>query len=227
MTLTKAEKARAMAYKRPALGSMGFHAIMDELSDIQAECDEVQYWIDSEDGTLLDAFDGDTEQEWEFKMAFADLSAGCYNLLDVLYDWGDAEDFDDCTVALIGNRYDLVGYDGYQEDYFSLTGYEAELAQTEAGKRLMRLTKAEMIAHIGQALGTLLAYYDLRQKYDYLKAAMDVLRDENHSIIQRLKDIDAAYRKAADCKWRYEAEPLWEAFERLTKDLPDRVWVET
>jgi len=223
---TKAEKARALAYKRPALASMGFRSMMEELETIQEACDEVQYWIDTEDGTLLDAFDGDTEQEWEFKIAFSDLSSNCYSLLDVLWDWGDADDYDDCTVALIGNRYDLVGYDSVQEDYWSLAGYEAGLAETEAGKRLMRLTKAEMIAHIGQALGTLLAYYDLRHQYDYLKAAMDILRDENHSIIQRMKDIDAAYQKAADCEWQYEARPLWDAFEKLTKDLPERIWVE-
>lgn len=65
---------------------------------------------------------------------------------------------DDCTVALIGNRYNTLGYDSEEEDYFSLTGYEQELAQTEAGKRLMRMTKAEMISTIGQCFGITLAF---------------------------------------------------------------------
>ena len=224
---TKAEKARALAYKRPALSSMGYRTIMEELELIQEACDEVQYWIDSDDGTLLDAFDGDTEQEWEFKLAFADLSAGCYQLIDCIYDSVETEEsFDDCTVALIGNRYEVIGFDGYQEDYVSLARYEEELAETEAGKRLMRLTKKEMIAQIGMSFGILLAFYDLRHKYDYLQAAMDVLRDENHSVIQLMKDVDAAYNAAASVQWDYEAKPFWEKFERLVRDLPERMWVE-
>jgi len=227
MEQTRAEKARALAYKRPALSSMGYEALMEELEEIQEACDEVQYWIDSDDGTLLDAFDGDTEQEWEFRLAFGELSAGCYQLSDCIYDSVEsAESFDDCTVALIGNRYEVIGFDGYQEDYVSLTRYEEELAETEAGKRLMRLTKKEMIAQIGLSFGILLAFYDLRHKYDYLKAAMDVLRDENHSVIQLMKDVDAAYDAAASAQWNFEAEPLWKKFEQLIEGLPERMWVE-
>ena len=48
----------------------------------------------------------------------------------------------------------------------------------------MRLTKPEMIATIGQCVGVLLAFYDLRHQYDYLKAAMDVLRDKKHLCTQ-------------------------------------------
>ena len=226
-TQTKAEKARALAYKRPALSSMGYEALMEELEEIQEACDEVQYWIDSDDGTLLDAFDGDTEQEWEFKVAFADLSASCYQLLDQVYESVEsAEDYDDCTVALIDNRYELVGFDSVQEDYRSLTGYQEELAVTEAGKRLMRLTKKEKLAHIGLAFGILLAFFDLRHKYDYLKAAMDVLRDENHSLVQRLKDINVVYLAAASAQYEYQARPLWEKFDRMTAGIPERMWVE-
>ena len=224
---SKAEKARALAYKRPALASMGYHSMMEELEQIQEACDEVQYWIDSDDGTLLDAFDGDTEQEWEFRLAFGELSAGSYQLAECIYDSVESDQsFDDCTVALIGNRYEMVGFDGYQEDYVSLTRWEAERAETEAGKRLMRLTKKEMIAQIGLSFGILLAFYDLRHKYDYLQAAMDVLRDENHSVIQRMKDVDAAYDAAASAQWNFEAEPLWKKFDQLIEGLPERMWVE-
>ena len=94
-------------------------------------------------------------------------------------------EFDDATVALIGNRYNLVGYDSEEEDYFSLTSYEEGLAQTEAGKRLCRLTKTEMLSRIGWAFGLMLAFFDLRQKYDYLKATFDILRDENTSLAEK------------------------------------------
>ena len=148
------DRTRALRYKRPALASMGAYNIMAELDDIVEACNGVRYYIEQADNdeTLLNALDGDEDAEWEFRMAFADLSAKADELQMRLYeqDFEDFyRDFDYATVALIGNRYDLVGYDSEEEDYFSLTSYEEGLAQTEAGKRLCRLTKSEMIERIG------------------------------------------------------------------------------
>lgn len=144
------------------------------------------------------------------------------------YGW-DSTDFNkmynDCTVALIGNRYRTLGYDFEEEDYFSLTSYEQKLAQTEAGKRLMRLTKAEMISTIGQCFGLLIAFLDLRQSYDYLKATFDILRDENTSLLKQIKEIDAAYQAADAAGWLCVAKEV-SAFERLIAELPDRAWIE-
>lgn len=223
MEMTKAERTRALRYKRPALATMGWEAIMHELEEIQEACDDVAYFIGDED-ELLDAFDGDANEAWEFRMGFSELSAKCNQLGEAMYEWNDRDDFDDCTVALVGNRYDLVGYDGYEEDYYSLCRYEEELAVSEAGKRLMRQTKAEMIASIGQALGTMMAFLDLRQSYDYLKATMDILRDENHSILQTVKQIEDAYDKAQEHpeSWSHDSR----YFDQLTETLPPRMWVE-
>lgn len=222
MEMTKAERTRALRYKRPALATMGWEAIMHELEEIQEACDDVAYFMGDED-ELLDAFDGDSEEAWEFRMGFSELSAKSNQLFEAMYEWGDRDDFNDCTVALIGNRYDLVGYDGYEEDYYSLCRYEEELATTEAGKRLMRQTKAEMIASIGQAVGTLMAFLDLRQSYDYLKATMDILRDENHSVLQTVKQIEDAYEKASENQYNWSEIRY---FDQITETLPSRMWVE-
>ena len=227
MRISKAERTRALRYKRPALQTMGWDAIMAELEEISCACDDVSYYIGDTDA-LIEAFDGNDEEAYEFRFAFADLSAKCVQLSDAMYDWEEREDFDDCTVALIGNRYDVVGFDTLEEDYYSLTRYEEELATTEAGKRLMRKTKAEMISGIGQALGTLLAFLDLRERYDYLKATMDILRDENHSILQAVKQIEEAYEKASEEYSRapYSWSDAWKNFDRLTETLPERMWIE-
>lgn len=129
--------------------------------------------------------------------------------------------YDDCTVALIGNRYQTIGYDVVEEDYYGLTRYEQELTQTEAGKRLMRLTKADMISAVGQCLGTLLAFLDLRQSYDYLKAIFDILRDENPSLLKQIKEIDAAYEAADKVGW-YGWYPEVKRFDALLGNLPER-----
>ncbi|MBQ7346054.1 MAG: hypothetical protein IJW45_08355 [Oscillospiraceae bacterium] len=221
----KAMKAKAMMYKRPALASMGYDSIISELYEIEEACEDVKWFMEQGDDTLLNALGDDEEAEWEFRMAFIDLDGKAYQLIERLQEDLIREDYDDCTVALIGNRYETVGYDSYQEDYFRLTRYEAEAAQTEAGKRLMRHTKAEMISTFGQCLGTLIAFLDLRQQYDYLKAAMDVLRDENTSLLKLIKEIDEAYDAAEEVgfnSWYTEAR----RFDQLVKELPERMWLE-
>lgn len=223
-------RTRALRYKRPALASMGAEAITLELDDIVENCNSVRYYIEQADNdeTLLNALQGDEDAEFEFRMAFADLSAKADQLQETLWSQGFEDfyrDFDDATVALIGNRYRLVGYDSDEEDYVALTGFEQELAETEAGKRLCRLTKAEMLSRIGWAMGITLAFFDLRQSYDYLKATFDILRDENTSLLDTIKEIERLYDEmdSGDYTGRRIAE---KKFDRLLEALPDRAWLE-
>ena len=130
-------------------------------------------------------------------------------------------------MALIGNRYQVIGFDTYEEDYFGLTNYESGLAQTESGKRLMRKTKAEIIATVGQCLGILISFLDLRQQYDYLKATFDILRDQNTSMLQQIKEIEKAYLEmvATDAFGDKNADAE-RRFDQLLAALPDRCWIE-
>ena len=117
----KAIRSRNLRYKKPMLASLGYQSIIDELYEICNNCDDVQWSMESEDA-LVDALDGNEEDFWEFKALFSDVSANAYSLLDQLSSmYGVDEYFDNCTVALIGNRYNIVGYDGYEEDYFNLS----------------------------------------------------------------------------------------------------------
>ena len=191
---TKQEQARSLRYKRPALALMGWETITSELSEIQSACDDVSYSMSAD--SILDAFDGDEERAWEFQMAFADLSAKCEQLSNCLYDHDElSEYFDDCTVALIGNRYKSIG---------------------------CRWTKKDMLTNIGQCMGVLLAFYDLRQQYDYLKTELDILRGENAAVLQTIKEIEKAYDRQSDLmEWQDDPE-----FEKLLRLLPDRIWIE-
>lgn len=220
--MTKAERSRNLRYKRGALASMGFESMELELQEIQEACDEVA-WYSEDIDTLTEAMDGDIEEAQEFKMCFADLAGRCENLQQCLYDM-DPQDYDDCTVALIGNRYRMMGYDDIEEDFLSLTAFEAGLAETESGKRLMRRTKKEMIAMMGQAVGTLVAFLDLRQQYDYLKATLDILQDRNHSVLKQVKEIETLYDKVTGTKFPDTQDE--ERLDFLLSMLPERMWVE-
>ena len=158
-------------------------------------------------------------------MAFSDLENKAEELANQISNWDIRDDFDDCTVGLLGNRYRSLGYDGMEEDYFSLTSFEQELAHTEAGKRLMRKTKPEIISTVGQCLGITIAFLDVRQQYDYLKATFDILRDENTSLLQIIKEIDTAYKDADEAEFR-EWDDKTKKFDRLLAGLPQRTWLE-
>lgn len=219
----KAQKARSLIYKRPALALLGYQTILEELDTISSECDEVRYAMDI--SSVIDALDGEEEAAYEFQMMFSDLSYDCEQLYEKMYDSVREIEFDDLTVALIGNRYDMVGYDSYETDWYSLTGYHEELAASEAGKRIMRHTKSEMLSMIGQAMGTLLAFLDLRQRYDYLKATMDIIRGENSAHLKLIADIEKAY-EAATNEDTWSTAKAYRHFDELVNALPDRVWIE-
>ena len=116
MSEIKANRTRNLRYKRPALASLGWEKLWDELYAIQEACTDVHWFVDQDDDTLLNALDGDDEAVWEFKIAFADLEAKVDQLFDAAHlNWGNAyfdepnRAYDDCIVALIGNRYQIVG----------------------------------------------------------------------------------------------------------------------
>lgn len=222
-----AEKARNMRYRRPMLAEMGWYEIENELNDIEEECGNVHWFLDNDEDSLVAALDGDEDEAYEFRMTFADIEGKCEMLRSAINEISECcesdeylEDlFNTCTVALIGNRYKLLGYDDLEEDYFSLCAYEENLATDEAGKRLMRMTKAQMISTIGQCFGILLAFADLRTQYDKLSGAMAILRQENVTILDTVKKINEAYERHCD-KWGGDEE-----FTRLTNNLPDWAWI--
>ncbi len=231
MSDIKANRTRNLRYKRPALASLGYDALQTELWDIREACNDVHWFVEQGDETLLNALDGDDEAEWEFRMAFSNLEAKVDELEQVINDYfiwsehGFERTYNDCTVALIGNRYRLLGWDSMEEDYFALTSYDQRLAQPEAGQRPMRKTKAELLPTIGQCFGILLAFLDLRQQYDYLKATFDILRDENTSLLKQIKEIETAYEAANETGW-YSWYAEVKRFDQLLDCLPDRAWIE-
>ncbi len=72
-------KAKQLRYKKPIVKDLNLWSIREELDDIECECDEVRWYCESEDGSdsLINTLDGDEDEAYEFRMAFADLCAEC------------------------------------------------------------------------------------------------------------------------------------------------------
>lgn len=222
----KAYKARNLRYRRAALEIMRQDTLADELEKIADECAELE-WSIEDDETLVDVFDGDTDEIGEFRMMFSDLSYKCERLYGQLYESCVTEHFDDFFVGSLGSAYQMVGYDGYEEDYFSLTSFEAGWSQTVSRKRLMKLTKDKLISVAGQCIGVMMSFLDIQHSYDCLKAVFDALRDDRTELMKNVKTIEDVYEETQDdsCDLKLESQIL-QRYESLLSCLPDRIWVE-
>ena len=225
---SKRRKAKQMRYKKPIAKDLNLSTIQEELWDIQEQCDNVRWYYETDEDTLINALDGDEDEAYEFKMMFADLCAECERMSEDLNEEWVPECFDIFFVAAGAGEYygGLLGYDSYEQDYFGLNCTDA-WAEDEAKKVLKSMTKDEMIAAARQCFRIYSSYIALRYRYDCLKNSMDILRDQNTGYIQVVKEIEALYEKAAEQQGRYaEYSKEWREFERYTDALPQEAWIQ-
>lgn len=226
---TKRNKAKQLRYKKPIVKNLNINYITQDLWDIQDACEEVRWYTDSEDGndTLINALSGDEDEAYEFKMAFADLCAECERMFEDLKEEWVPECFDILFVSAgAGETYGgLLGFDEWEQDYFGI-GCSDSWEEDEAKKKLKQMTKDELIAAIRQCFKVYVAYIGLRNRYDSLKAAIDILRDQNTGYLQVIKEIEKLYDEAQLQQDRYaEYSKEWKEFERYTDALPQEAWI--
>ena len=152
--------------------------------------------------------------------------------------------YDDCTVALVGRHSNLHthGFDIYERDVFGLDDSDAERAAEAAKKRLMRMTKKDMVELIGESVSIMLRFQEFYLRYTLLTQTFEQIRGANLATLQLMKDIDAAYEDLApelerNCRYgRHNPEYMFihgdrataaeRRFDELLKQLPNRFWVE-
>lgn len=223
---TKKNKAKQLRYKKPIARNINLEQIKQDLRDIQESCEEIRWYTDSEDGndSLINALCGDEDEAYEFKMAFADLCAECENMFNDLHEEWVPDCFDIFFVA--AGAGDLLGWDSYEGDYFGISSYESELAENDSKEKLKRMRKHELIDAMRQCFKIYQAYIGLRNRYDSLKAAIDVLRDQNTGQLQVIKEIEKLYESVSERNCTIaEYTKVWNTFERYTEALPQEAWI--
>ena len=225
---SKAWKAKNLRYKKPIVRDLNLDRIREDLWEIQEACEEVRWYTDSDDGTdsLVNALAGDEDEAYEFKMAFADLSAECDRMQEDLQDEWVPECFDVFFVSAGAGTYygGLLGWDSYEGDYYGLESHEDDFAENEAGKMLHQMTKKDFIAAVRRCFRIYQAYIGLRYRYDNLKAALDILRDQNTGVLQAVREIDRLY-DALDGAWNDYGKEARE-WKQYTDALPPEVWLQ-
>lgn len=226
---TKREKARQLRYKKPIVKNLNLMNIRQELWDIQEECENVHWYFDTDEDTLINALDGNEDEAYEFKMMFGDLCAECDSMISDLDEEWVPDYFDRFFVAIgAGNDFGgLLGFDSYEQDYFGLSCSEA-FAEDESKKALERLTKSDLIAAARQCFRVYQSFIALRHRYDCLKAAMDILRDQNTGYLQMVKQIEEMYEKADKKSFGFRYEHCKEVIEldRILGNMPQEAWIQ-
>ena len=98
--------------------------------------------------------------------------------------------------------------------------------EDEAKKKLKQMTKDELIASVRQCFKAYQAYISLKNRYDSLKAAIDILRDQNTGYLQVIKEIEKLYELASKDEWtmnEYSKESR--EWKRYTDALPQEAWI--
>ena len=223
---TKREKAKNLRYRKPIVKDLNLSSIQEEMWDISAECDNFRYYFDTDDDTLLNALDGNEEEEYEFKMMFADLCAECEQMQGDLQNEYVPLYFDEFFVSIGAGESGggLLGWDSYEQDYFGI-GISDSFAERESRKRMMRLKKEQLIEGAQACFKVVYAYLGIRHRYDCLKAAMDILRDENTGYLQLVNKINVTYERANEegfYSWKQATREL----EQLASAMPDLSWLQ-
>lgn len=233
----RAEKARAMRYKRPSCRGMAYFEIQNGLYEMAEVCDEVTYSMPDDWETLSELIGDDAEAQ-EFRFMFSDLTADIEKFQEGL---DDAErlcdsmdvEYDDCTVALLGPSYDhrgewhdeLYGFDTFYRDYYDLAYYQAEYAGQESEKRLMRLTKKDLLRTISTSMRIMVGYWELRERYEALYASMDLVRGTNKERLEMVTQINKLYERANEVDFSKFASATKE-FDNFLSHLPQQMFVE-
>lgn len=226
---TKQEKAIQLRYKKPIVKELNLMNIRQELCDIQEECENVHWYFDTDEDTLINALDGDEDEAYEFKMMFGDLCAECDRMIEDLNEEWVPDCFDRFFVAIgAGDDFGgLLGFDSYEQDYFGLSCSEV-FAEDESKKALERLTKSDLIAAARQCFRVYQSFIALRYRYDCLKAAMDILRDQNTGYLQMVKKIEDVYEKAdkESVGFRYKHRKEVMELDRILENMPQEAWIQ-
>lgn len=228
---TRRRLARERRYKKAVVSELEYELMQNEICEMMETCDSFRFDVRDRE-YFLNELGCDEEELIEFDLMFADLWRDLERLSnDMEFENScgcEAEKwFNDVFAGITSRESELPmwGYDTYEEDYFTLDGFEANMAREAAKKRLMTLTKKELVDIFGTCFEFAFRYMTIQRKYDNLFAALDILRGKAKEHLKLIKDIDKAYEEADAAGW-IECVKTVRNFDRLIAELPDKVWVE-
>lgn len=213
------DKAKNMRYKKAVCAELNLESIQNSLYDMGETCSNFCYYIEQDDGNMLDELIGDEEESWELRNAYSLLSGDCEQMLDDMQNEFVPEFFDDFFGSIAQQK--VLGFDSYEGDYFGLSSDEETWAREECEKRLMTRTKAEIIDAYGICFRIAINYISLKNRYDSLQTYTEILNGVNSGVLATVKRLEEIYDEEIEKRW-----PEWRAFDKLTEALPPETWIQ-
>lgn len=227
------QKAKERRYQKPILSQLNYEAILVNLEEMSAVAGDVRYFCETEDESLLESLVGDEEEAFEIKTMISQLYDDVDQMFNDLGEEWVPECFDLLFVRVAGarsrvaNRFGgFAGFDDYQGDYYGLeSAWEMEGAIEEAEKKLLKLTKKELVQAATQCFLVAANYMALKYRYDSLKDSIDILQGRNAGIIAAVKEIETAY-EVAEKRGFFMFDKATREFEQMTEQLPNEAWIQ-
>lgn len=224
------KKAKALRYKKPIAKDLNLWMIEEATQEMLEAAGEVQWFVEN-DENLVSALDGDEDDAFEFKMAFSDFYAELSKFYeDFTRDAWVPDCFDELfPAAECGDAFGgYLGFDEFEGDYFGLDPFEYGVAEKEAEKRILRLTKKELLEAVGACLRIYQQFVGLKYRYDCLSMSLDILREKNVGVLKMVKAIEEQYEKAEESSdhFRYKWDKDVQALDRMLLEIPQEYWVQ-
>lgn len=215
--------------RKPIVKTANLETIKYELYDMQSICYDVAYYTDNADGTgrMLEDMLGDEGETEEFKVCFGSLVADIERMLEEIESEYVPECFDELFVAAgLGNSNEyggIFGWDEEKSDYMPVSMSYIYDAEQIAEKRIMRLSKKEMLQTTTHCLMIFTNYISIRTRFNELKGTMDLICGCNSGHTRTVKAIEELYEEAEkDGKWS-AASTKWNT---ITELLPQECWIQ-
>lgn len=227
----KMQQVRKFVWKKTVIDGLSYEDILRKLSEIQDVCESVR-WAENDEDLLLSFFDDSEDDVYAFKDSFTQLSAAAESLYNILseYDGCEVEIEESFNFFLTGisdgSGMKYLGWDYAEEDYWTICGYDSQIAVTECYKKIMRMKKDEIIQTANRVFRILTAFLDLERRYDYLEAALEMIKGKNEEALRGVRDLERAYEayEAGGREWdSAEDKALSKAINAFRGG--DRVWL--
>ena len=119
-----------------------------------------------------------------------------------------------------------LGYDSYEQDYYPLEWWESEYAESESRKKMLRLTKHQILDRVGKALAIIANYISIKYRYDCLETSINVIKGVNVANAELVKGIEAAYEAAYNAtNGTFGKCPEVARLDDLEWQLPAQCWL--
>lgn len=209
-------QSKTPLWRKSMLQKMSLSDITDMLEEIAGNGDPYGYEYGDESGYYAEYKDQFDELSAQAGILQEEIMNAVSNKYEDEYEFADQ--WNDITVAMLGDLFTVMGYDSVEMDYYGILNSEEEWAQEEARKRLERLTKAHLLDRFAFVWKTMLFFFDIKTAHDCLTAIVEEL-DEKGAILEKKNE-------AMDRLYEDITGKAGDDFGTIINNLPQRMWVE-